>query len=105
MPHDPADIINIVNVTDDATLNLAYPTSVATAVVGGTGYLFVAGYDDNGVSAFAVGPGGSLTNVANVSDDATLNLEGTESVATAEVGGTTYLFVAGYNDNGVSVFE
>ena len=38
---------------------------------------------------------GTLTNVDNVSDDATLELDGAFGVTTAVVGGTTYLFVAG----------
>ena len=45
-----------------------------------------------------------LTNTDNVTDDATLNLDDAAGVATAVVGGTTYLFVPGPLDNGVSVF-
>ena len=44
-------------------------------------------------------------NTANVSDGGNLELSGANGVTTAEVGGRTYLFVMGYNDNGVSVFE
>jgi len=95
---------NVANVSDDATLNLAGAASVTTAAIGGNTYLFVAGVGDNGVSVFEIGAGGSLVHVDNATDDTTLNLAGAVSVTTAEVGGVTYLFVAGANDNGVSVF-
>ncbi len=43
-------------------------------------------------------------NVDN-SDNSALELNGAISVAVAEVGGSSYLFVAGSVDNGVSVFK
>ncbi|MGH6735213.1 MAG: hypothetical protein ACRECX_03930 [Methyloceanibacter sp.] len=98
-------LTNVDNVNDDATLNLRFPFSVATAEAGGATYLFAAALLDNGVSVFRVESDGSLTNVDNVNDDATLNLAGAVEVTTAEVGGTTYLFAAGLSDNGVSVFR
>ena len=88
-------IHNTDNVTDDATLELVSPLGVTTAVVGGTTYLFVTGGNDDGVSVFSVAADGTLTNVDNVSDDATLELDGAVGVTTAVVGGTTYLFVTG----------
>ena len=45
-----------------------------------------------------------IHNTDNVSDDATLELDGAAGVTTAVVGGTTYLFVTGNFDNGVSAF-
>ncbi len=98
-------LANVVNVTDDATLQLRDAASVTTAVIDSTTYLFVAGELDDGVSVFKVGAGAQLTNVDNVTDDATLELNGASSVTTAVVSGATYLFVAGRFDNGVSVFK
>ncbi len=49
-----------------------------------------------------------LINVTNVDDDddTDYKLDGADAVTTAEVDGTTYLFVGGFrNDNGVSVFS
>jgi hypothetical protein len=97
-------IHNTANVSDDATLELDGAVAVTTAVVGGTTYLFVTGRDDDGVSVFSVADDGTLANVDNVSDDATLELAGPGGVTTAVVGGTTYLFVTGFNDSGVGVF-
>ena len=60
------------NISDDATLEIGLALGVTTAVVGGTRYLFVAGTGDDGVSVFSVGAGGTLTNVQNVTYNATL---------------------------------
>ena len=98
-------VFNIDETADAGALELLKPRSVTTAVVGSTTYLFVAGYGDDGVSVFSVGADGSLTSVFNVTDTSTLNLDGARSVTTAVVGSTTYLFVAGELDNGVSVFS
>ena len=78
---------------------------MSTAVVSGTTYLFVAGRNDSGVSVFRVASDGALTSVFNIDDDGTLELRGATSVSTAVVSDTTYLFVAGFFDNGVSVFS
>ena len=48
--------------------------------------------------------GGTLTNVDNITDDATLKLDGASDVTTAVVSGVTYL-LAGNLDDGVSVFS
>ena len=92
------------NVPDNATLQLALTTDVETAVVGGTTYLFSGGANDGGVSVFSVGANGTLTNVDNVIDDATSRIAGPQGMTTAVVGGTTYLFVTGFHDDGVSVY-
>jgi 6-phosphogluconolactonase (cycloisomerase 2 family) len=99
-------ILNTDNVTDDPQLALDEATFATTAVVAGTTYLFVTGYADAGVSAFAVAPDGTLTNVDNVfDDDGTPHLGGASGVTTAVIGGNTYLFVAGYLGNGVLVLS
>ena len=98
-------LTNIHNVTDAGSLELAGAFSVTTAVVADTTYLFVAGRNDNGVSVFRVGDTGALANVTNVTDGGSLELRGARSVTTALVTDTTYLFVAGNADDGVSVFR
>jgi hypothetical protein len=98
---------NTDNVTDAPGLPLAILRAhgVTTAIVGGTTYLFVTGEFDSGVSVFSVAVDGTLTNVDNVTDDATLHLGGAAGVTTAVVSGNTYLFVSGVADDGVSVFS
>ena len=98
-------LTSVFNIDDDLTVALNGAISLSTAVVSGTTYLFVAGVDDDGVSVFSVASSGALTSVFNIADDETLALNGAQSVSTAIVSGTTYLFVAGFSDNGVSVFQ
>jgi hypothetical protein len=57
------------------------------------------------VSAFRVNTNGSLTPVADVTDDATLNLGGVFDTATIRIGASSYLFAAGAVDDGLSVFS
>src|SRR5256714_10312364 len=97
-------LTNVANVTDDGTLKLAAAVGVTTALSGGNTYLFVAGETDSGVSVFSVAANGALTNVANVSDNGTLNLSGAQEATTAIVGGNTYLFVAGFSGGRGSAF-
>ena len=98
-------LTNEYHVSDDATLMIWGTRSLTTAVIDGTTYLFVAGYIDHGVSVFSVDKAGQLNNVDNTSDQGDLKLWGAYSVTTTVIDGTTYLFVAGYNDGGVSVFS
>src|ERR1043166_9406930 len=96
---------NPFNVADNGTLRLNFATGVTTAVVGGTTYMFAAGQGDDGVSVFSVATNGTLTNVFNVSDAGALELDGAIRLTTSVVAGTTYLFVTGHGDNGVSAFS
>ena len=99
------DLTNTDNLGDDVILELDGVAAVTTAVVGGVTFLFAAGFDDDGMSAFTVGADGSLTSVGNVPDDATLELDGVFSLTTAAIGATTFLFTAGADDDGISVFS
>ena len=109
---DNGMLVNTNNVKDtgnrndgDAnTLKLDGAIEATTARVGEVTYLFVTGFNDNGFSVFSVADDGMVDNVTNVSGGA-LELDGAYGVITAKVGERQYLFVAGVNDNGVSVFE
>ncbi|TCS16119.1 M10 family metallopeptidase C-terminal domain-containing protein [Caulobacter sp. BK020] len=98
-------LTSVSNLADNGTYELDGVKGLATAVIGGSTYLFAAGGLDDGLSVFSVAANGALTNTANVTDNGTLRLDGASDVATAVVGGTTYVFVTGANDNGVSVFS
>ncbi len=69
--------------------------------------MFATGSIDDGVSVFSLAADGTLTNVAvggNIADGGALELDGAVAVTTALLNGTTYLFVAGIEDDGISVF-
>ena len=74
-------------------------------MVGGTTYLFVTGFEDDGISVFSVAANGALTNVFNQPDDGLLELDNAVGLSIAVLGGTTYLFVVGADDDGLSVFS
>ena len=97
---------NVDNVADNDNVdfNLDGANSLTTAVVGAKTFLFVSADDESGVSVFEIQAGGILNNVENVKDDATLKIGGASSVSTANIAGTTYLFVTGRDENGVSAF-
>ena len=96
---------SVYDVSDDATINLSGVRGISTAEVGGTSYLFTAGSFDDGISVFSIANDGSLTNVDNTSDNATLELLGAQGLTTTNIGGVTFLFTTGNSDDGVSVFE
>jgi len=79
--------------------------AVTTVGTGATQFLVATGDDDNGVSVFRIEADGSLTNTDNVHDNATLELDNAMDAVTAQVGTKTFVFVAGEDDNGLSVFE
>ncbi|WP_421724899.1 hypothetical protein [Bauldia sp.] len=105
--HADGTLVNVDTVVDAGALELNGPQSVTSATFGGTTYLFVGGFFDDGVSVFAVGADGSLTNVDNVDNAAHVDHEliGVIDLTTAVVSGSVYLFAAGQFDNGVSVFH
>jgi Ca2+-binding RTX toxin-like protein len=95
----------VFNVADTASLHLQDVYDLVTADIAGTTYLFAVGFLDNGVSAFAVAPDGTLVSVGNVDDTAGLALNHAAQLATTVIGGNTFLAVTGNADNGVSLFR
>ncbi len=96
----------IENVPDDATLEIDFIRGrMAVATVDGTTFLLASGFADDGVSVFAIEGDGELDNTDNVLDNAALALDGAYDIGTIEVDGTTFAAVAGFFDDGVSVFE
>ena len=100
------DLTNVDNVddADDVDLLLDGVNSVTTAKVGTKTFLFTASSVDNGISVFNVAANGNLTNVDNVADDATLNLDRADAVTTVKIAGITYLFASAFGDDGFSTF-
>ncbi|WP_068956305.1 cadherin-like domain-containing protein [Pararhizobium polonicum] len=98
-------LTNVSNVTDNGSLNLTGVSGLSTITSNGNTYLIAAGAGDNGLSVFRVSTGGALTSVDNVADGGALNLGGVSRVTSATVGGNAYVFAAGTNDDGISVFR
>ncbi|WP_299417037.1 DUF4214 domain-containing protein [uncultured Sulfitobacter sp.] len=94
----------VANFNDTNITALAGPQSLTTAEIGGLTYLFATGFNESGVTSFVVSGDGSLTLADAVIDDAALEIGGAIRLDTAEIDGTTYLFVTGFLDDGVSIF-
>jgi hypothetical protein len=100
-------LTNSASIPDTATLEIAGAVSFASASVGGSTYLYVNGFDDDGISAFRLNADGSLSNIQNIDDPGKgLQLDGTRGqMATVSVGNTEFLVGSGYFDDGISVFR
>ena len=98
-------LTNVYNVEDGGNLELNGASSVTTAKVGSKTYLFAAGKYDDGISVFDVSQDGILTNVYNVEDGGNLELDGARSVKVTQIGKKDYLFIAGEDDDGISIFD
>lgn len=96
---------NVFNINDTAALYLRDVHDLVTVKIAGTSYLFAASLVEHGISAFAIAADGSLVNMANVVDTASLGISGAAQLATVVVGGRTFLAATGYNDDAVSLFR
>ncbi len=88
-------------------LQLNGARDVVAATVGGNTYLFVASLIDDGIEVLSVAIDGTIDHAHSVDDADGLDrqLNGVYKLATTTVGGTTYLFAAGQDDSGISVFS
>jgi 6-phosphogluconolactonase (cycloisomerase 2 family) len=93
------------SVFDTTSLRLGGLWDIHTLTAGGNTYVYGAGFIDNGLSGFRLDADGSFTNVVNVGDTSALTLSGANGLASAVVGGRTFLYANGYSDNGVTAFE
>jgi len=99
-------LTNVQNVQDNPTLELNDVANFTSATVGGVTYLYANAERDDGISVFRVKADGTLANVQNITDDAVLELNGSEGRMTvATVGTTQFLLATGDDDNGISAFR
>ena len=81
---------------------------MATVKIKGITYLFATGFGDDGFSTFVVAADGTLINIDNVNEDdnpADFELIDANGLTTAKIGKDFFLFVAGRQDDGLSVFK
>ncbi len=102
---DDGTLTNVFNLPDEGELELFGSYWNETFSIGDTTYLYTAGFFDWGVSVFEVNDDGSLVNIQNIADDDTLELQGVTAVRVGLVNGNPFLFAAGFNDFGISVFR
>ena len=98
---------------DILDFNIKGTSSLTTIVIGARDFLFIASAAEaKGISNYEILSDGTPFQSSNYyPDDATLNLQGASSVTTLHIPSkgisfeTNYLFVAGAEDHGVSVFS
>nr|WP_162916601.1 VWA domain-containing protein [Cohaesibacter haloalkalitolerans] len=90
---------------DELAYGLDRATHVESAVIGGVSYVFVTGNYENAVNVFRLNANGTLALTDSLVDEGDLELYRAADMATAVIGGVTYLFVGGNGDAGVSVFS
>lgn len=79
--------------------------NLETAVIDGTRFVYASrNFAGSDVQVYTVADDGTLTYLAEVADTASIALGGAWGTNTFTLGGTTYLAVAGQQDDGVSVF-
>ena len=96
------------NVSDTPSTNLESPRSLITAQVDNRTFLAVASDLDDGISIFEVSNTGALTNRDNVKDiggGVNYRFDGSYALASAQIQDKTYVFVGGFSDDGITVFE
>lgn len=93
--------------TDNAAYNLDNPFDVEFVDTGSGTFIYVSGFNSNGLSVFSVAADGSLTNVQNIddTDNAAFELDGALGLRQFSRGSTDYLVAAGLFDDGISVFS
>ena len=103
-PYNPTNVSSITDGTRYPTLNGT--TSITTATIGGSTYALVASYLDNGVQIINIDDPYAPTNVSSITDGTRYpTLNGSISITTATIGGSTYALVAAWNDNGVQIIN
>lgn len=101
-PSGELSLVFTLQDTGNTALNGA--VGVEVVAVGDQLILYVAGYADDGVSAFRVQSDGSLTHISTITDTSEMALGGAVGLRAAILDGDHYLFVSGIDEDGVSAF-
>ena len=104
-PYNPTNASSITNGTRYPTLGEA--NSITTAMIGGSTYALVASLNgDGGVQIINITDPYNPTNASSISDGTRYTtLNGSASITTATIEGSTYALVAAGNDDGVQIIN
>ena len=94
-----------VDDTSNPDLGLDGAHAVVSASVGGRSFVYVAGENEDAITAFSMNGSGALAFVETVRDVSPRLLNGVSDLETLAVGTKTFLFASGRIDDGVTVFE
>ena len=101
----PGTITQVSEITDAGTLELNAATEITSFKIGSSTYLAVASYVDHGVQILDVSTPSTITQVSEITDTGTLELEGARGITSFKIGTSTYLAVASFDDDGVQILK
>ncbi len=91
---------------DDAGVSpLTGVVALGTVVVEGISYVAAAARTDNGVTLLTIDADGQLAVADSVVDDAELEISGANDVEIVTFGDSTFMFVVGREDSGITAFR
>ena len=102
---DPSAITAAGNIANNSTLELDGPYGVAVFESGSGTYAAVASVIDDGVQILDITDPSAITAEGNITDTASLELDGASGIAIFESGGSIYAAVAAQFDNGVQILN
>ena len=102
---DPANPVARGSIADTASLVLDGANDIAIFKSGGTTYAAVAAFNDNGVQIISLADPANPAALGSTEDDRSLELRGSNAITMFESGGTTYVAVAAFYDNGVQIIS
>ena len=102
---DPFDITAAGNITDTTALELDSAQDIAIFTSGGGTYAAVAAFRDDGVQILDITDPSDITAAGSIADTAILVLDGAYGITTFESGGSTYVAVAAFSDDGVQILR
>lgn len=98
-------LTNTTNVADTALLGLDNAAGTTVVTMGANTFVYATGAFDDAVTGFQLSAAGQLTHVGTIVDNATRELNGAIGLDSATINGATFLYVAGRDDSGISVFQ
>ena len=101
----PGTITQVSEITDAGTLELEGAIESTSFKIGSSTYLAVASVTDDGVQILDVSTPSTITQVSEITDTGTLELEGARGITSFKIGTSTYLAVASFDDDGVQILK
>ena len=111
-PSSPSSVGRLADDSDkggctSSDVCLDNPVDVAIATIGGSTYAVVVAHNDDGVEIIDISDPTNPSSVGRITkaDDTTRELNASNGLALATIGGSTYAVVTGHDDDGISIID
>lgn len=85
--------------------SLAYPLEIASTVIGGKTFVYVASYNDDAIQVLTVDKNGNLNADGVFTKSSAVNIDGVRGLDIAEVGNKKFLVVTGEVSDAITLLE